>query len=341
MSFLLSLLVTQTIAAATPFPDVAQGNPHSIAITHVKQNGIVEGYPDGTFRPDTLINRAELMKIVIGWKTEKKYVDMCASSGHYTDVPSDAWYAHYLCRASDSHIVGGYPDGTFRPDNKINFVEAAKIIALSDIQYVDMAKTLEGPWYKPHVEYLESHHAIPTDIKKFDQLLTRGEMAEIIYRLSVQQVLPTQTFESLQKTSNDQVFDVCTALPTDARIGPNTWRYPVTQEYKSLGYLGEILTAEDCGKERLMKVSEAGTVGWNTPYITLHSSPSVQFLEFLKKNFECDYGKPSDVTCLGWGNRRLISPSELTALRPFIDQIQFDRAWCLNCYKQGYLPKYE
>jgi len=331
-------LLFQATAFAT-FPDVPSSHSDYEAVLYVQQEDIVSGYPDGTFRPDSAINRAELTKIIIGWKTEKKYIDMCFSAWHYTDVPSDVWYARYLCRASDSHIVGGYPDGTFRPDNKINFAEAAKIIALSDVQYVDLAKTLDGPWYKPHVEYLESKHGIPTDIKAFDQLLTRGQMAEIIYRLSVPQTLPTQTFASLQNAINAQTFDICTAPPTDARIGPSTWRYPMKQEYISLGYLGEILTAEDCSRERLMKVSEAGTVGWNTPYITLRSSPSVEFLEFLKKNFECDYGKPSDATCLAWGNRHITSPSELTALRPFIDQIQFDRGWCLNCYKQGYIPK--
>lgn len=177
----------------TSFSDVSPNHPYSSAVAYVRQEGIVNGYPDGTFRPDQSINRAEFTKIVTLALFGQDMVEKCGTFYSFTDVPRDAWYAKHLCRARDGWLLTGYPDGSFKPAQSINFVEAAKILAngYGLIQRTEHCNgtlcpdsdTAEHPWYEQYVTALAGKQAVPASITSLGQPITRGEMAEMIYRL--------------------------------------------------------------------------------------------------------------------------------------------------------------
>ncbi len=157
--------------------DIA-GNKYEDAIWYVYNNGIVQGYEDGSYKPDQNINRAELLKIVVESKYNNEF-NAYDGMDCFTDVKSDAWYAKYVCFAQDMGLVEGYSDGSFKPANNINFVEALKIVLIGmgyDYEEGD-------PWYRLIVETASTNNFIPLDIDKFDDLLTRGQMAEMITRI--------------------------------------------------------------------------------------------------------------------------------------------------------------
>lgn len=85
--------------------------------------GLINGYPDGTFRPDHNITRAEFMALVNGAFHYEEPADI-----DYTDVAADAWYAGVIARAKAAGYIAGYSDGTMRPQNPITRQEAAAII---------------------------------------------------------------------------------------------------------------------------------------------------------------------------------------------------------------------
>lgn len=204
--FIFSLVAATAFTASasaqtSSFPDVPASHANAEAIAYVRAEGIVEGYPDGTFRPDQTINRAEFVKILIGAdyakSTGKAYDHFAAYNSlstdcfHFSDNPSveprfmfsdvssEAWYALPICRAYEYYWVHGYPDGTFRPTGSINFVEAAKILA----SVFDLPADKMPIWYEGYVRALEKKRAIPVSITSFSHSITRGEMAEMIYRL--------------------------------------------------------------------------------------------------------------------------------------------------------------
>ncbi len=112
----------------------------------------------------------------------KENVSDTSTTVYFSDVSIDAWYALHVCFAKVKHLIDGYPNGTFQPAGYINFVEAAKII--DNVFALDIKNQETGElWYRPYVQRLSDLHAIPTSIKRFDQVMTRGEMAEIIFRL--------------------------------------------------------------------------------------------------------------------------------------------------------------
>ncbi|MAE68260.1 hypothetical protein CL635_00405 [bacterium] len=181
------------------FSDVSTNHPYVQAIEYIRDKGIVKGFPDGTFRPDATINRAEFSKIIVGATNDKDRIEKCGST-YFIDARLGEWYNKYICTAKDEGIVDGYPDGTFRHGNPIAFVEAAKIIVKA---FGLPTETNERDiWFVPFTDVLAEKRTIPLSIKSLDQKITRGEMAEIAYRLYIGETqLPTVNYEQMLRDS--------------------------------------------------------------------------------------------------------------------------------------------
>ncbi|MDP2624562.1 MAG: S-layer homology domain-containing protein [Candidatus Peregrinibacteria bacterium] len=147
------------------------------AITFIADLGIVSGYSDGTYQPATVLNRAELLKIVIEAAYEDEFENYSSESCFY-DVPPNEWFTPYVCFAKDQGIVEGYSDGNFQPAQEIVFVEALKI-ATFELGYYEADDYI---WYKSLVDGAATDALIPLDVTAFDQEFTRGQMAELITR---------------------------------------------------------------------------------------------------------------------------------------------------------------
>lgn len=170
------VLGTFPAALAQSFPDVKASYQYKEAIDSLRADGVIAGNPDGTYRPDATINRAEFLKIVLESRGE---ID--ASAGECFPDVEDEWFAPYVCTAKTEDIVQGYSDGSFRPEQAVNFVEAAKILSLA---YGQPITQWAPDWYEPYARAIESGNAIPPTIAKLDAPLTRGEMAEMMWRLT-------------------------------------------------------------------------------------------------------------------------------------------------------------
>lgn len=172
------------------FRDVSGCFSQYPAIKYLEDEGIVEGYPDGTYQPDGLITRAELTKILMAVKSTKAEREKCMTLKWiiFNDVPHDAWFAPYVCIAKQKGIIDGYPNGGFGPHSWINYAEASKIVANTyglEIRENDGADWGgEGEsWFLPYSFALLRKHAVAPTVDRYNDALTRGEMAEMIYRL--------------------------------------------------------------------------------------------------------------------------------------------------------------
>lgn len=117
------LPVLPAALAATP-TDIA-GNWAQSDIQKLVDKGYISGYPDGTFKPDNTVTRAEFLKILTG------VLQIPPANGGTTtlsDVAPTDWFFGYVVAAVDKGLVGGYPDGTFLPNNPITRQEVAKIL---------------------------------------------------------------------------------------------------------------------------------------------------------------------------------------------------------------------
>lgn len=126
------------------------------------QKGIITGYPDGTFRPDQPVNRAELVTLAL--KAFGHEVESKTTRKPFKDVKTDQWYTPFVSRAKQSAIISGYSDKTFRPEKNVNRAEGLKILlnAAGTLQtdipevetsYADVAKesSKNSPWFSAFV----------------------------------------------------------------------------------------------------------------------------------------------------------------------------------------------
>ncbi|HEY5584599.1 MAG TPA: ice-binding family protein [Ruminiclostridium sp.] len=112
------------------------------AIWSAFSTGIVKGYPDGSFKPDKAITRAEFFALV-----NNVFSFTSGTETTYNDVSSDAWYAPVIAKAEAAGYISGYPDGSIRPEGSISRQEVAVIIsnlksltaASNDLPFTDAA----------------------------------------------------------------------------------------------------------------------------------------------------------------------------------------------------------
>lgn len=195
---LLSFVALTGFGATTHFSDVTQSHEKT-AVEFLRKQNIIEGYSDGTFRPKSGINRVEFLTIIQRLLSEQSEgVECDASELPFTDTDSEAWYAPALCEAFEAGVIKGYPDGTARPAQMVNIAEAAAIVDRMFFEPSEEEVDPAEPWYTESILALLDAGALPQSILSLDRPLTRGEMAEIMYRLETDQsFLPSAEYEDL------------------------------------------------------------------------------------------------------------------------------------------------
>jgi ribosomal protein L30/L7E len=109
------------------FVDVPPTHTFYVYIERMARRGIIGGYSDGTFRPDNQATRGQISKIVANAASIQDPIPSNRQS--YTDVPPTHTFWVYIERLTARGIIGGYSDGTFRPDNNATRGQTSKIVA--------------------------------------------------------------------------------------------------------------------------------------------------------------------------------------------------------------------
>lgn len=95
-----------------------------------EHNHYASGYPDGTFKPEQYITRAEVAAIVAnacldGFDNTADY----GNPGNYSDINPKKWYGNDIAYCTMYGVFSGYKDGTFKPDQYITRQELAVVVA--------------------------------------------------------------------------------------------------------------------------------------------------------------------------------------------------------------------
>ena len=104
------------IAAATSFPDVPPDYWARPFVEGLAKRGIAVGSPDGTFRPEEVVTRAEYAVLVQKAFNQQETQGAIA----FTDVPSEFWATPSINAAVKQGFLKGYPDGGFQPNKEIS-----------------------------------------------------------------------------------------------------------------------------------------------------------------------------------------------------------------------------
>ncbi|MCC5910450.1 MAG: S-layer homology domain-containing protein, partial [Clostridiaceae bacterium] len=126
IAFIISFIMLITMMPFFAFGEASdlQGHWASDIIKEWMQDGLVNGYPDGSFRPDNPMTRAELMVL-----TNKVFEFSEQASISFKDVKEEDWFYTTIKQGIAAGYISGYPDNTIRPNNPISRQEAAIILA--------------------------------------------------------------------------------------------------------------------------------------------------------------------------------------------------------------------
>lgn len=285
---LVSLIVFSLLAVGIPtnaegltFSDVNQFHGNFDAIMFGKNSGIVDGYADGKFKPDIQINRAEFTKIIVNAVADPSeiYGENC-----FPDIKTE-WFAPYVCTAARMGIVSGYDDGKFKPADKINFVEAAKIISIA-YGYTteeDKGKYFQT-WFAAYVKGIDRYLAIPLTINSFEKKISRGEMIEMIYRLKARVFTkPSMAYENLFAKNKD----VKIALTAEN----------VDQYNESSGKCEEPFSNEDA--DTMVKY-EHSNFSVELPFNDSWGSPSFKVAPYFEYDYMVNFGAILSFESCSW-----------------------------------------
>lgn len=124
LAMMLCLILGLVSAAYAAPPDVS-GHWAQAGIEKWVSSGLAKGYPDGTFKPDSNVTRAEFVTLLNRAFSKQSSGANCS----FADVKSADWYYADVCAAAQSGYVKGYEDNTFKPGRAISRMEAGAIVS--------------------------------------------------------------------------------------------------------------------------------------------------------------------------------------------------------------------
>jgi uncharacterized repeat protein (TIGR02543 family) len=138
----LSMILSMFSYALAGFKDV-ENTKYAGAVESLAELGVVNGYSDGTFQPNKVVSRAEIAKMLVIALGQEKAADLAKGTTKFSDVAADNWATGFINVASQSNVITGYPDGTFRPEATVSYAEAVTMAvrALGYGRVVELAGT--------------------------------------------------------------------------------------------------------------------------------------------------------------------------------------------------------
>ena len=168
-------------AFAARYTDVANSD-YNAAIENLSGLGVISGYDDGSYQPGKVITRAEMAKLLVVSLGLDVGASVLQGKSSFDDVPTTHWATGYIAVAVQYGLIKGDGDGNFRPDDTVNYAEAATMVlrALGYDRVVD--KT--GVW---PTNYLNKAN----ELKIFDEVgsftgangATRGTVAQMMWNM--------------------------------------------------------------------------------------------------------------------------------------------------------------
>ena len=154
----------------------------------------INGYPDGTVRPENNITREEVATIFYRLLKDEVRVEIETSENDFTDVEADRWSNTAVSTMANGGYINGYPDGTFRPEA---FITRAELAAMTS-RFLDAQVTgekvfndIDGHWAEDSILSIANNEwLLGYEDGSFrpDDYITRAEAITIINRIIVRYV---------------------------------------------------------------------------------------------------------------------------------------------------------
>ncbi len=181
------LMILSCGAVFADFSDVPATAQYSQAVSALSQLGVINGYEDGTFKPDNDVTRAEFTAMLMRAVGAGNVGSASAAALPFTDLSdtdsSISWAIPNISTAYGKGIINGYPeDNTFRPNNNVLYEEAVKMVVCA-LGYGNYVNTNAEPWYSDYINQARSMTIIKNaqNMANVGSPASRACIAQILY----------------------------------------------------------------------------------------------------------------------------------------------------------------
>ena len=181
VSMLASLLTVPAGAAnATRFSDVAD-NYTATAIETLRLMGVLDGYSDGTFRPNAALTRAQFCKMAVYAMDGSSELGRYSTVTIFPDVKPSFWASSYINMAAKKGVIAGFADGKFKPNQTVTAGQAVTIL-MRGLGYKD--ENMGGVWPQGYMAEAKTCGLLKsTGITSAYSALTRGQAAKLFLNI--------------------------------------------------------------------------------------------------------------------------------------------------------------
>ena len=127
----------ETISGKSSFTDIDKNGWYADYIGYLAKYKVIEGYNDGTFKPDVPVTRAEFVAMSVRYYSLFNEVKKGGYTVKYTDVNKKYWAYDDIAYAKNIGWLNGYADGTFKGDNNITRAEVATVTNHATLRTAD------------------------------------------------------------------------------------------------------------------------------------------------------------------------------------------------------------
>lgn len=143
---------------------------------------IITGYPDGTFKPENNITRAEVAVILTKMTNRTNEVGSAESGNRFSDLAGYGWAKGYINVMANTGIVKGITSSTFGPAKNINYAELITMIIRTK-GGVSTELEAQGNWPNNYIQYAQMYNMLgDVAVSNWMAPVNRGDVAKLIYR---------------------------------------------------------------------------------------------------------------------------------------------------------------
>ena len=209
LSIVLSLVMVLCMMPVMAFADATNAAYSDIsgekcegAVNVLDALGVIDGYEDGTYRPDQVVTRAEMAKLVITALGIDSYATATTSS--YTDMQNAQWAIPVVEYATNLGIVEGMGNGQFSPSSPVTYEQAVTMIVRA-LGYTTDCNEMNGTWPAIYVQKATALGLFRNvEGNQYGTGADRGDVAIMLYNaLELPQVYADKDGATLSKTGED------------------------------------------------------------------------------------------------------------------------------------------
>lgn len=163
--------------AAASYSDTV-GTPCEGAVNVLHALGVVDGYTDGTYKPEQVVTRAEMAKLIVTALGLADYAS--ATTSKFTDMGAASWAIPYVEYASNLNIVNGYGYGLFGPNDTVTYEQAVTMIVRA-LGYTDDCNEMNGSWPAIYVQKATALGLFDNVVNGGSAGADRGDVAIMLY----------------------------------------------------------------------------------------------------------------------------------------------------------------